>query len=132
MTTLLAHITIKSGQENKFEAIMKDMVAQTLSQEEGVLRYEYYKGQAANHYYCLLAFKDKWAFYRHQNSDHHEGHDFGAVLESIRLEYLGPVQDANSLPPTVDLPLTDAQDESMARAEKSYPIAVPDWWAERA
>ena len=92
MTTLLAHIEIKPGREAQFEDIMKDMVQKTLSEEDGVLRYEYFKGQQDNFYYCLLAFRDKWAFYAHQNSPYHEGHDFGAVLQSIRLEYLDPVK----------------------------------------
>lgn len=64
MTTLLAHIKIKPGREAQFEAIMKDMVAKTLGLEPGVLRYEYYKAQAENTYYCLLAFKDKWSRFR--------------------------------------------------------------------
>ena len=132
MTTLLAHIKIKPGREAQFEAIMKDMVAKTLGLEPGVLRYEYYKAQAENTYYCLLAFKDKWAFYHHQNSDHHEGHDFGAVLESITLEYLDPVEDANALPKTVDLPLTAEHDADMARAAKAYPLSIADWWEARA
>ena len=68
MTTLLAHIEIKPGREAQFEDIMKDMVQKTLSEEDGVLRYEYFKGQQDNFYYCLLAFRDKWAFYAHQNS----------------------------------------------------------------
>ena len=41
MTTILAHIDIKPGKEEKFEAIMKDMVEQTFATEDGVLRYEY-------------------------------------------------------------------------------------------
>ncbi len=131
MTTILAHIDIKPGKEEKFEAIMKDMVAQTFATEDGVLRYEYWKGQKPNFYYCLLSFKDKWAFYHHQNSDHHEGHDFGDVLAGINLEYLGPVQDASPLPPTVDDPLTDDMDEGMRHAQKLYPINVADWWGSR-
>ncbi|HIG39486.1 MAG: antibiotic biosynthesis monooxygenase family protein [bacterium] len=101
MTTILAHIEIRPGKEEKFEAIMKDMVTSTFASETGVNRYEYFKGQKQNFYYCLLSFADKWAFYRHQNSDHHEGHDFGDVLQNIRLEYLDPVEDANPLPPTI-------------------------------
>ncbi len=62
MTTIIAHITIKEGSEAQFESIMQDMVARTLTEETGVLRYEYFKGQTPNFYYCLLSFKDKWAF----------------------------------------------------------------------
>ena len=62
MTTILAHIEIKPGKEEKFEAIMQDMVTRTFAEESGVLRYEYFKGQKENFYYCLLGFKDKWSF----------------------------------------------------------------------
>jgi len=131
MTTILAHIEIHEGKEASWEAIMTDMVARTFSDEEGVLRYEYFKGQQPNHYYCLLSFVDKWAFYRHQNSDHHEGHDFAAVLKSIRLEYLDPVGDACPLPHTEDPPLPDDADKGMARAQKLYPTSIAPWWAAR-
>lgn len=130
MTTILAHIEIKEGKEEKWEMIMADMVKETMK-EDGVLRYEYFKAQKPNAYYCLLAFEDKWAFYRHQNSDHHEGHDFADVLQSIQLEYLDPVEDASPLPHTEDPPLTASMDDGMARAQKIYPTAMADWWLNR-
>jgi len=131
MTTILAHIEIHAGKEEKWEAIMQDMVERTFAEESGVLRYEYFKGQSPNFYYCLLAFEDKWAFYRHQNSDHHEGHDFADVLKSIQLEYLDPVEDASPLPHTKDPALTDDMDEGMKRAQKQYPTSLADWWDSR-
>jgi quinol monooxygenase YgiN len=131
MTTIIAHITIKEGSEAQFESIMQDMVARTLTEETGVLRYEYFKGQTPNFYYCLLSFKDKWAFYDHQNSDHHEGHDFGAVIEHIHLEYVDPVSKANPLPKTVDAPLEPHHNESLQRAARLYPLTIADWWAAR-
>jgi len=127
MTTILAHIEIHDGKEAKWEAIMKDMVAETMK-EDGVLRYEYFKAQKPNAYYCLLAFRDKWAFYQHQNSDHHEGHDFAEVLKSISLEYLDPVEEASPLPHTEDPELTEQMDAGMKSAQKSYPTAMADWW----
>ena len=42
---------------------MADMVRQTFEQEKQALRYEYFKGVEPLHYYCLLSFEDKWAFY---------------------------------------------------------------------
>jgi quinol monooxygenase YgiN len=131
MTTILAHIEIQTGQEETFENIMADMVEHTLNEEKGVLRYEYYKGQQENFYYCLLSFTDKWAFYLHQNSDYHEGHDFGSVIKSIQLEYLDPVSNANPLNPTIDEPISEDADEPMHRAQKLYPIDIADWWQNR-
>ena len=132
MATLLAHIKIKSGKEEKFEAITADMVKQTLETETGVLRYEYWKGQEENFYYCLLSFEDKWAFYRHQMSDHHEGHDFGDVIADIRLEYVDPVKGAGGgLPTTVDPALTDDMEEAMKIAQNRFPLDIASWWTGR-
>lgn len=129
MTTLLAHIKIKPGKEAEWEAIMTDMVAQTFATETGVKRYEYWKGQAENAYYCLLSFEDKWAFYRHQMSDHHEGHDFADVLAGIELEYLDPVQGAGGgLARTEDPPLPPDADEAMRTAQGRFPLTIAPWW----
>lgn len=133
MTTLLAHIRIKPGKEDKWEAIMRDMVAQTFATEKNVARYEYWKGQEENCYYCLLSFADKWAFYDHQMSDHHEGHDFADVLADIRLEYVGPVAGAGGgLAPTDDPPLPAGASEAHTAAQQRFPISIPGWWSGRA
>lgn len=132
MTTLLAHISIKPDKLEKFEAITEDMVKQTLGTETGVVRYEYWKGQQENFYYCLLSFEDKWAFYRHQMSDHHEGHDFADVIADIRLEYVDPVEGASGgLGPTSDPEPTDDMDEKMKIAQERYPLDIASWWTGR-
>jgi quinol monooxygenase YgiN len=132
MTTLLAHIRIKPDKLEKWEAIMADMVSQTFATETGVRRYEYWKGQGDCQYYCLLSFDDKWAFYRHQMSDHHEGHDFADVLADIRLEYVDPVQGAGGdLPRTDDPALTPEHGDDMRTAQERFPLAIPDWWKGR-
>ena len=132
MTTLLAHIRIKPGKEAKWEVIIADMVAQTFATEDGVLRYEYWKGQEPNAYYCLLSFADKWAFYEHQMSDHHEGHDFADVLDSIRLEYVDPVEGAGGgLTRTLDPPMPPDASEMQRTAQARFPLTVPEWWSGR-
>jgi quinol monooxygenase YgiN len=133
MATLLAHIQIKPGKEEKWEAIMRDMVRETLSTEEGVIRYEYWKGQEPLNYYCLLSFQDKWAFYYHQISDHHEGHDFADVLAGIKLEYLDPVKEAGGgLPPTLDPALPADASQNMKIAQERFPLDIAGWWEGRA
>ena len=133
MATLLAHIQIKPGKEEKWEAIMRDMVHHTFATEEGVLRYEYWKGHEENSYYCLLSFKDKWAFYHHQMSDHHEGHDFADVLAGIKLEYIDPVEGAGGgLPHTSDPALPADASEAMTIAQERFPLTIPGWWSARA
>ena len=133
MATLLAHIRIKSGKEAKWEAIMADMVKQTFATEDGMVRYEYWKGQEENVYYCLLSFRDKWAFYHHQMSDHHEGHDFADVLADIKLEYVDPVKGAGGgLAPTEDPALPVDAGDAMRTAQERFPLSIPAWWTGRA
>jgi quinol monooxygenase YgiN len=133
MASLLAHIKIQPGKEAKWEAIMHDMVAETFGTEDGVIRYEYWKGQEPLSYYCLLSFKDKWAFYHHQMSDHHEGHDFADVLAGITLEYIDPVKGAGGgLPPTTDPALPDDASDAVKTAQERFPLSIPAWWSARA
>jgi quinol monooxygenase YgiN len=132
MTTLLVHILIKPGKEAKWEAIIADMVGQTFATEPGVRRYEYWKGQEPNAYYCLLSFTDKQAFYDHRMSDHHEGHDFADVLESLRLEYVDPVEGAGGgLGRTLDPPLPGDASEAQRTAQERFPLSIPAWWSAR-
>ena len=98
-----------------------------------MIRYEYWKGQEPLSYYCLLSFKDKWAFYHHQMSDHHEGHDFADVLAGITLEYIDPVEGAGGgLPHTSDPALPDDASEAMRTAQERFPLSIPAWWSARA
>jgi quinol monooxygenase YgiN len=132
MTTLLCHIKIKPGKEEKWEGIIADMVTQTFATETGVNRYEYWKGQEPNLYYCLLSFEDKLGFYRHQMSDHHEAHDFVDVLESIRLEYVDPVNGCGGgLAATRDTPIPHDAEAEMVTAQKRFPLDIPGWWSGR-
>jgi len=132
MTTLIAHIRIKPGKQEKWESIMQDMAAQTFATEEGVLRYEYWKGQEENFYYCLLSFKDKEAFYHHQMSDHHESHDFADVLADISLEYVDPVAGAGGdLPRTLDTPLSASASDAHRIAQDRFPLSIAAWWQGR-
>ena len=132
MTTLLAHIRIKPDKLTKFEAITQDMVKQTLETETGVTRYEYWKGQEEYFYYCLLSFADKWSFYRHQMSDHHEGHDFGDVIADIKLEYVDPVEGAGGgLVHTMDPALAADMEDNMKIAQERYPVEIASWWSGR-
>ena len=70
-------------------------------------------------------FEDKWAFYLHQASDYHEGHDFESVLANVALEYLDPVKGANGLPPTENPPLPEDASETLRNTEQVFPILIP-------
>ena len=131
MITLLVHIQVHAERAQRFEEILRDMVAQTKRREPACLAYEYYRGASAFSYYCRLVFASKIAFYDHQNSDYHEGYlaDFAACFASLKLEYLDPVGGGGSmLGATEDSPLAPDADAALRQAEQKYPIAVQGWW----
>lgn len=130
MATILAHLKVKQGAEAQFEAIARDLYRNTHALEEGVLRYEYWRGAEPGTYYTLLSFRDFPTFIVHQTSDHHEtaSPQLGSVLAGLRLEWLDPVPEASPLPPTRsgEVP-ADADELSRTYAER-YAAQIASWW----
>lgn len=130
MATILAHIVLKEGQEAAFEKTARSLVEDTMKLEPNCVRYEYWRGAEPRHYYTLLAFADYAGFMEHQSSDHHEGAvaALGEAIESIRLEWLDPVQGASPMRPSnpQDIP-TDAS-EVVKRYAAMFPVDLQDWW----
>ncbi|MFK7731543.1 MAG: putative quinol monooxygenase [Pseudomonadales bacterium] len=132
MSTLLAKIQIHPGKENEFESVMAYMYEETHGKEaNSVLRYEYWRGQEANFYYCLLSFADNVSFWRHQASDHHEGEmeRFIACIASLDLEAVDPVQQASPLPPTLEGTTQDKEAAAVKQQAAQFPINEAAWWA---
>ncbi len=130
MSTLLAKIQIHAGQEKEFEEVMAYMYRQTHDTEDGVLRYEYWRGSEPGFYYCLLSFKDALTFWRHQASDHHEGEmaRFARCIADLDLEVIDPVQQASPLPPTEEGMIDETESDAVKVAGSTYPIAIKAWW----
>lgn len=130
MSSLLAKIQIHPGKEADFEDVMAFMYRQTHTTEEGVLRYEYWRGREPGFYYCLLSFRDALAFWRHQASDHHEGQmqRFGECIAALDLEVIDPVQQASPLPPTLDAQLSQGESLAVQEQAQRFPIATAAWW----
>lgn len=131
MATLLAHITIKQGQEERFENIARQMYDSTHAHERDVRRYEYWRGAEPRTYYCLESFPDLDAFLDHQTSPHHEkfGPDWPEVIESMRLEWIDPIANASPLVPTVDQSLSDDASELKKEKYPRFAKLTADWWA---
>lgn len=129
MATILAHISVKPDRVSDFEETIRTLFEATHRLEPGCLRYEYWRGAEENFYYCLLSFEDFRAFLTHQTSDHHEAPDFGAMLETIRLEWIDPVDGASSLPPTNRQALADDASEAARSYATRYDVVIADWWS---
>ena len=130
MSSLLAKIQIHPGKETQFEDVMAYMYRQTHDTEEGVLRYEYWRGREPGFYYCLLSFQDAATFWRHQASDHHEGEmqRFVECIADLDLETVDPVQHASPLPATEEGVISSGESDVVREQAELYPIALAEWW----
>jgi quinol monooxygenase YgiN len=128
MATILAHIKIFDGKEQEFEKTVKGLWEATHRLEPHCRRYEYWRAEKPGHYYCLLSFDDFRSFMVHQTSDHHEAPDFPALLETIRLEWLDPIQGASDLAPTEPQDVPDDADELTKRYAQDHAVVMQDWW----
>lgn len=131
MATLLAHIKIKAGAEERFEAVARDMFERTHADERAVRRYEFWRGAEPSTYYCLESFDDLHGFLEHQTSRHHEDHGptFGEVIEEMWLEWVDPITGASPLAPTNDQPLGPAATEAMRDKYARFSSIAAAWWS---
>lgn len=130
MATILAHIVVQPGAEARFEGIAQRLYRATHDQESGVRHYEYWRAAEPRTYYTLLAFDDFPTFIAHQTSTHHEtaAPELGAVIESLRLEWVDPVPGACDLPPTERREVAaDADDLTRAYSDR-FAVQLADWW----
>lgn len=129
MATLLAHIKVHRGMEERFELIASQLHAAT-HLEARVRRYEYYRGAEPGSYYSLLAFEDFLAFLEHQTSSHHESAspELGSVIAELRLEWLDPIAAASDLGPTDMQELPPDASDLARRYHSLFAADVRDWW----
>jgi quinol monooxygenase YgiN len=130
VATILAHLKVKEGSERAFEEISRDLYQASHAGEEGLLRYEYWRGSEPRTYYTLLSFVDFAAFIAHQTSDHHEAASskLGGVLEGLRLEWVDPLVDASPLLPTEAQDLSAAEDALTRLYAQRFAAQVATWW----
>ncbi|ARN73220.1 putative quinol monooxygenase [Oceanicoccus sagamiensis] len=128
MATLWCHIEINEGKEQDFEAVMKEMYRRTHAEEPNCVRYEYFRAAKPNKYYCLLSFTDTVAFWEHQASDYHEGFDFAAMIKSLEMEWVDPVEDGSPLIPTVSTDLPKGASDPVKGASELYTVVIQNWW----
>lgn len=130
MATILAHITVKAGTEARFEAIAKELHRATHATEHGVRAYGYWRGTDTRTYYTLLSFDDFPTFIAHQTSPHHEAAspDLRDVIESMRLEWVDPIDGASTFVSTVAMPVADDADELTKRYAKRFAAQIAEWW----
>jgi quinol monooxygenase YgiN len=131
LATILAHITIRAGEEARFEAIARELHQSTHAHETGVRAYGYWRGAEPRTYYTLLAFDDFRSFIVHQTSPHHEtaSPDLGKVIEGMKLEWVDPIQGASTLPPTAPQDMPADADELTTKYAQRFAAQIAQWWA---
>ncbi|MFM1752001.1 MAG: hypothetical protein RL119_963 [Actinomycetota bacterium] len=132
MATILAHLKVKEGHERAFEDISRALYQASHAGEEGLLRYEYWRGSEPRTYYTLLSFVDFAAFIAHQTSDHHEAASpqLGSVLEGLRLEWVDPIEGASPLVATHAQDLSQAENALTRLYAERFAARIASWWEE--
>ena len=67
---IIATRTVLPGHQKEFEAILKEMVAGTLANDKGCLRYEWYRSDAPNTYILFESWTDRAAVLSHLQAPH--------------------------------------------------------------
>ena len=130
MATLLAHITVKPGAEERFEGIARELYERTHAGEPTCSATSTGAAASPRTYYTLLSFDDHRAFIGHQTSDHHETASpaIGETVESLRLEWVDPIAEASPLPATAAQDAPDGADELTVTYTDRFAAEVADWW----
>jgi quinol monooxygenase YgiN len=130
MSTILAHLRVKPGEEARFEGIIRELYAASQAEDTGLRHYQYWRGAEPGLYYCLLAYDDHRAFIAHQTSEHHESASplFREVFEDQRLEWVDPVAGASDLPLTKMQDPPDGADELTVAYTQRFAAQIADWW----
>ena len=131
MSTLLAHIKIVEGNEEKFENISRELYEKTHANEDSVIHYEYWRGREKGSYYTLLAYPSYLDFLiTHQISEHHEAAagNYGDIIADLDLEWLDTVDGASKLNPTEAQNVPEDATALAKEYDKDHSVVMQDWW----
>jgi quinol monooxygenase YgiN len=130
MATLLVHIRVRAGSEERFEQLARSLYRASHRDEADVRRYEYLRGEEPGTYYTLLSFDDFTGFLAHQTSTHHEaaGPELRKVIEVMRLEWVDPLRGAAPLTPTDMSPLEPGASGLEREYHQRFAALVQEWW----
>lgn len=79
MIDIIATQRVNVGMEVAFEALAKELTANTMAQDKGCLRYEWYRGDTPQTYILIERWADQASVQAHLNADH-----FATLMPRIR------------------------------------------------
>ena len=100
MSSLLAHIKIAEGYEQKFEDVSRELYKKSYENEDCIIRYEYYRGREKIHIILFLFIPHILIFFlstRLVSITNKQRGNYGDIIESIDLEWLDGIENANQL-----------------------------------
>jgi quinol monooxygenase YgiN len=129
VSTLLAHVKIKHGLEDHWEGIAQRVFSATHDNEEGCVRYEYWRGSEPRTYYVLLSFQSFDDFMTHQVADYHHNTDFRDCFEDFNLEWVDPIENASPLIQSETSGETkEDRGEVWNNYVRNHSSEIPAWW----
>ncbi len=133
MSSLLAHIKIVEGYEQRFEELSRELYKKSHENEDCIIRYEYYRGREKNTYYTLLVYPTYLDFLlKHQISEHHENAagNYGDAIDSIDLEWLDALEDAAPVGNTEMQKVPENASDLAKEYGDTHAAEVQEWWKE--
>jgi quinol monooxygenase YgiN len=70
MLNMVVTQRVNAGMEKEFEALAKQMAANTLAQDKGCVRYEWYRAETPQTYILIESWTDMAAVEAHLKADH--------------------------------------------------------------
>ena len=134
MTTFLCKLLITEGKEAEYEKVQRKLYEETHANEQGCVRYEFYRATADRTYYALLSFSDYKAFFIHQVADYHVDANLDPLLEAVEIIWLDPMDGGNKLVGTNPEPVTDDMGTPAELStwrklyEGNFNLSIPEWW----
>jgi len=130
MATCLAHIRVREGQAAAFEQLARTLYAASTGHEPGMNRYEYWRGNEPNSYYCLESFDDYAGFLAHETAPYHEAaaEPIMAMIEAFNLEWVDPVAGAAPLSMSHEQALPADAGERSRYYAGLFPLVLANWW----
>lgn len=130
MATCLVRMRIKDGEAAAFEAIARSLYKDSVGHEAGMIRYEYWRGQEPNSYYCLQSFDGYGDFLAHETAEHHEAlaEPVMALIEDFELQWVDPVPGAAPLGTTHEHALAADAGERKRLYAGLFPLNLAGWW----
>ena len=127
MITLMTRQKVNPGRVDDYIAIQQKLWKLTHDNEPNMVRYEHFRAEEPNVFISLLSFNSYKDFLDHQVVDYHHEVDWDGVFEDISLQWVEPLQGANTLEPT-DLSLPDDLDEARKFYVSMMKTERPEWW----